>query len=97
VKSSGAASGVATVPTLGERQGNFSGTLNNIYDPTAQGCGNPCLTRPQVQYNGQLNVIPPGEQDAIGMAVLSLYPKPSNANEFNNYNWTVASNAPDYQ
>jgi hypothetical protein len=97
VKSSGAASGVATVPTLGERQGNFSGTLNNIYDPTAQGCGNPCLTRPQVQYNGQLNVIPPGEQDAIGMAVLSLYPKPTNANEFNNYNWTVASNAPDYQ
>jgi hypothetical protein len=97
VKSSGAASGVATVPTLGERQGNFSGTLNNIYDPTAQGCGNPCLTRPQVQYNGQLNVIPPGEQDAIGMAVLNLYPKPSNANEFNNYNWTVASNAPDYQ
>src|SRR5580693_4031407 len=97
VKSSGAASGVATVPTLGERQGNFSGTLNNIYDPTAQGCGNPCITRPQVQYNGQLNVIPPGEQDAIGMAVLNLYPKPSNANEFNNYNWTVTANAPDYQ
>src|SRR5580692_325727 len=65
VKSSSASSGVATVPTLGERQGNFSGTLNNIYDPTAQGCGNPCVTRPQVQYNGQLNVIPPGEQDAI--------------------------------
>jgi hypothetical protein len=97
VRSSGASSGNATVPTLGERQGNFSGTLNNIYDPTAQGCGNPCVTRPQVQYNGQLNVIPPSEQDAIGMAVLNLYPKPSSANEFNNYNWTTTANAPDYQ
>jgi hypothetical protein len=97
VRSSGASSGNATVPTLGERQGNFSGTLNNIYDPTAQGCGNPCVTRPQVQYNGQLNVIPPSEQDAIGMAVLNLYPKPSNSNEFNNYNWTTTANAPDYQ
>jgi hypothetical protein len=28
---------------------------------------------------------------------LSLYPQPSNNNEFNNYNWTVATNAPDYQ
>ena len=31
------------------------------------------------------------------MAVLNLYPKPSNGNEFNNYNYTVLSNAPDYQ
>ncbi len=97
VKSSGASSGNATVPTLAERNGDFSETLNPIYDPTAQGCGNPCITRPQVQYNGQLNVIPPSEQDAIGMAVLNLYPKPSNANEFNNYNWTTTANAPDYQ
>jgi len=97
VKSSSASSGNVTVPTLAERQGNFSGTLNNIYDPTAQGCGNPCVNRPQVQYNGQLNVIPPSEQDAIGMAVLNLYPKPSNSNEFNNYNWTTTANAPDYQ
>src|SRR5580693_6947968 len=97
VRASSAVSGLVTVPTLAERQGNFSGTLNNIYDPTAQGCGNPCITRPQVQYNGQLNVIPPSEQDPIGMAVLNLYPKPSNANEFNNYNYTTTANAPDYQ
>jgi hypothetical protein len=97
VASSSASSGNATVPTLAERQGNFSGTLNAIYDPTAQGCGNPCINRPQVQYNGQANVIPPSEQDPIGMAVLNLYPKPSNSNEFNNYNWTTTANAPDYQ
>jgi hypothetical protein len=92
-----AVSGVATVPTLGERQGDFSGLTNNIYDPTAQGCGVPCVTRPQVQYNGQLNVIPPSEQDPIGMAVLNLYPQPSNGNEFNNYNYTTPTSLPDYQ
>ncbi len=31
------------------------------------------------------------------MAVLNLYPKPSNSNEFNNYNYTTLANAPDYQ
>jgi len=97
VKSASASSGVATVPTLAERQGNFSGTLNPIYDPTALGCGNPCVTRPPVQYNGQANVIPPNERDPIGLAVLNLYPKPSNSNEFNNYNWTTTANASDYQ
>ena len=97
VASSSASSGVVTVPTLAERQGDFSGTSNPIYDPTAQGCGNPCVTRPQVQYNGQPNVIPPSERNPIGLAVLNLYPKPSNANEFNNYNFTTLASAPDYQ
>ena len=31
------------------------------------------------------------------MAVLNLYPTPSNGNEFNNYNYTAIANAPDYQ
>ena len=97
VASSSASSGVVTVPTLAERQGDFSGAANPIYDPTAQGCGNPCVTRPQVQYNGQANVIPPSELDPIGLAVLNLYPKPSNGNEFNNYNYTTLGSAPDYQ
>ena len=97
VASSSASSGVVTVPTLAERQGDFSGAANPIYDPTAQGCGNPCVTRPQVQYNGQANVIPPSELDPIGLAVLNLYPKPSNTNEFNNYNFTTLASAPDYQ
>src|ERR1022692_2440320 len=97
VASSSSSSGVVTVPTLAERQGDFSGAANPIYDPTAQGCGNPCVNRPQVQYNGQPNVIPPSELDPIGLAVLNLYPKPSNANEFNNYNFTTLAQAPDYQ
>src|SRR6202050_2877940 len=111
VKSSGASSWNATVPTLAERQGDFSGTLNAIYDPTVN-CGTLTnVIRPQVGFNcsgqqipGEMpNVIPggtggvPNEIDPIGIAVLSLYPKPSNANEFNNYNWTTTANAPDYQ
>ncbi len=97
VASSSASSGVVTVPTLAERQGDFSATSNPIYDPTAQGCGNPCVTRPQVQYNGQMNVIPPSELDPIGLAVLNLYPKPSNGNEFNNYNYSTLASGPGYQ
>jgi hypothetical protein len=97
VRSSSSTSGVVTVPTLAERQGDFSATANAIYDPTALGCGNPCVNRPQVQSNGQLNVIPANELDPIGLAVLNLYPKPSNGNEFNNYNFTTLSSGPDYQ
>src|ERR1700678_556977 len=103
VRSIGASSGVVTVPTVAERQGNFSGLTNNIYDPTMN-CGTALnVVRPQVgldcsgQQMGPLNQIPAGEQNAIGMAVLSLYPQPTNSNEFYNYNYTTIANAPDYQ
>jgi hypothetical protein len=99
VKSSSAQSGVVTVPTVAERMGDFSGLTNIIYDPKLPmvTCGVPPNTyqcRQPVQGGG---VIPGGEQDAIGMAVLNLYPTPSNGNEFNNYNYTTVANAPDYQ
>jgi len=107
VRSSTASSGVATVPTALERTGNFSQDTNpatglpqTIYDPTQPlfPCPPPALPgtmcRTPVQNGG---IIPLGEQNPIGMAVLNLYPQPSNLNEFNNYNWTVTTNAPDYQ
>jgi hypothetical protein len=100
VASSSASSWNATVPTLAERQGDFSGTQNPIYDPKQPlvPCPPPAtpgsMCRPPVQAGG---VIPGGEQDAIGIAVLNLYPKPTNSNEFNNYNWTETANGPDYQ
>jgi len=103
VGASMAQSGVTTVPTMAERQGDFSGLTNNIYDPTVN-CGTPDnVVRPQVGFDcggapiGAANVIPAGEIDPIGLAVLNLYPQPSNSNEFNNYNYTVSTNAPDYQ
>src|ERR1035438_10392864 len=99
VASSSASSGVVTVPTLAQRQGDFSNAsnpgTNPIYDPKQpwQACPTG-LCRQLVQGGG---VIPVGEQDPIGMAVLNLYPKPSNANEFNNYNYTTLASGPDYQ
>jgi hypothetical protein len=100
VASSSSSSGVVTVPTLAERQGDFSAAANPIYDPKLPlvPCPAPAtpgtMCRPTVQGGG---MIPTGEQDAIGIAVLNLYPKPSNGNEFNNYNFTTLANAPDYQ
>jgi len=93
---------LASVPTLAQRTGNFAPTAtdpnpNVIFDPTT--CGNPCVSRNQVQYNGQANVIPPTEIDPIGQAILNLYPKPNvnGAGEFNNFLLDTLSNAPDYQ
>ena len=62
----------ALVPTDLERTGNFSqiGTPL-IFDPHT--CtGDPCI---RTQFPG--NVIPPGEIDPIGQAILNLYPKPN--------------------
>jgi hypothetical protein len=101
VASSSASSGVVTVPTLAERQGDFSNLANPIYDPKLPlvpcAAPNTGMCRPLVQGGGVIPGGPGGEQDAIGMAVLNLYPKPSNANEFNNYNYTTLASAPDYQ
>ncbi|HTW57172.1 MAG TPA: carboxypeptidase regulatory-like domain-containing protein [Terriglobales bacterium] len=105
VRSSGAVSGLVTVPTMAERQGDFSGLENNIYDPNVN-CGTAAnVIRPQVGYDcsgntiaGETpNVIPAGEIDPIGLAVLNLFPQPSNSNEFYNYNYTTVTQAPDYQ
>jgi hypothetical protein len=98
VRNLSATSGVVTVPTMAERQGDFSGLQNPIYDPTLPLV--PCqapetgMCRPPVANGG---IIPLMERDPIGMAVLNLYPKPTNSNEFNNYNYTTVANAPDYQ
>lgn len=103
VRSSSAQSGLVTVPTMAERQGDFSGLTNNIYDPNVN-CGSPSnVIRPQVGFDcsgnqiGAANVIPAAEINPIGLAVLNLYPQPSNGNEFGNYNYTTTANGPDYQ
>ncbi|MGA2647615.1 MAG: carboxypeptidase regulatory-like domain-containing protein [Candidatus Sulfotelmatobacter sp.] len=98
VRNIGAFSNLATVPTLAERGGDFSATATSIYDPTL-----PLVTcstgqcRPQVQYKGNPNVIPPGEIDPIGNAILNLYPQPNLPGEFNNYIFSGTAHAPDYQ
>jgi len=108
VRNLSSVSGVTTVPTMAERTGDFSADTNpgtgqpqTIYDPKQSLilCPPPAMPgtmcRPTVQNGG---MVPVGEQDPIGMAVLNLYPKPNNSNpEWNNYNYTVTSPASDYQ
>jgi hypothetical protein len=103
---------VATVPTADERTGNFSGTQNPIYDPLQITCsapppssssssGGPACVRPQVQSSsGQLNVIPQGEINPIGQAIINLYPMPTPSlagQEFNNFRLNTLSHGPDDQ
>jgi hypothetical protein len=86
---------VASVPTLAERTGDFSATQNPIYDPIA--CSPTCSSRNQVQSNGVLNVIPPGEIDPVGQKIINLYPKPNLPGEFNNFRTAALQHASDYQ
>ena len=100
VRNLSASSGVATVPTAAERMGDFSGLTNIIYDPKqplipcTPPTNPPTMCRPPVANGG---IIPVGERDPIGMAVLNLFPQPTNPNEFYNYNYTTLANGPDYQ
>ena len=96
---------VGSVPTLAERTGDFSASANPIYDPLQVQCmpgppGQPptCM-RPQVQYSGALNVIPPTEINTIGQAIINLYPKPSPGltGEFDNFRLSTLSHGPDDQ
>ncbi len=110
VRADSAFTNIATVPTLAERGltgtgYDFSGTGVNIYDPKQVTCPASGCFRPQVGFNssgqqiGPANVIPAGEVDPIGLAILNLYPKPNvaGAGQFNNYNFSDVVHAPDYQ
>jgi hypothetical protein len=84
---------LATVPTLAERNNaDFSATANLIYDPKQP---MNCASGTRCPVPG--NVIPPTEIDPVGQAILNLYPKPNLPGEFNNYNFSTTSQAPDYQ
>jgi hypothetical protein len=98
VRSNSAFSSLATVPTTAERNGDFSATATNIYDPTLPlvACASGSC-RPQVQYQGNPNIIPPGEIDPIGKGILNLYPQPNLPGEFDNYIFSGTADAPDYQ
>lgn len=78
---------VASVPTLAERTGDFSQTVNPIFDPI--NCSPDCSTRTQVQSNGVLNVMPSTEIDKIGQAIINLYPQPNLPGEFFNFRKTT--------
>jgi hypothetical protein len=71
------------LPTALERQGNFSQSLDN------QGRPIPQLKSPVTGENYPNNVIPASEQSAPGMAILRMYPEPTQQQ--------VAPNAYNYE
>jgi hypothetical protein len=88
---------VASVPTDGsfgtsnERAGDFSGSINPIYDPIT--CSPDCSMRNPVPGN----IIPKTEIDPIGQAIINQYPKPNLPGEFNNFRENTLSHSPQYQ
>ena len=100
VRNDFAISGLASVPTLEQRSGNFAPTAtdltpNPIYDPTKPDCSSGTCIRPAVSGN----VIPQNEIDGIGLGIINLYPKPNvpGAGEFNNFSFSGVGHNPDYQ
>ena len=81
---------VDTVPTAAEDAGDFSQSGVNIYDPNTTvanpsynpnlpaSASNPQYLRQQFQYNGVLNVIPPGRLTHAASTMLNMYtPQPN--------------------
>jgi hypothetical protein len=92
--------GTTSVLTLLERQGDFSQSGVNIYDPLTTranpaynpalplGPNNPQFIRDQFQCNGRINVICPNRFNPVGLAVANAFPEPNvgTANQrFNNF------------
>lgn len=81
-----------TVPTTQMRSGDFSQLLAsnggpgyNIYDPSTLSCPtSSTCTRQQYDYNGSLNVIPPGELSPITQAMMKWLPAPQTSALTNN-------------
>jgi hypothetical protein len=85
----------AVVPTDLERSGNFSESGTPIFDPTNCIATDPCQRAP---FAG--NIIPQGQIDPIGQAILNLYPEPNvDGASFPdpNFRTIVLSTAPAWQ
>lgn len=79
-------SNLVTIPTLLERNGDFTDYPYPIYDPaTTQPDGQGGYTRQQVSCNGALNVICPDRISAVAQRWLALLPSTELPGFFNNY------------
>jgi len=88
----GASNQLITVPTLKERQGDFtdfvdpSGNLIPVYDPaTTRPDGAGGFTRNQISCGGVLNVICPDRLSGVATKVFGYLPTPSNTGIVNNF------------
>jgi hypothetical protein len=77
------------IPTPQERNGNFSGLANTLYDPTTTTCVSGCVPGTLNAATGQRatysrtpylnNTIPTSEMDPVAMKLAALYPNPNTA------------------
>jgi hypothetical protein len=94
---------LVSVPTVAERNGDFS-AFAPIYDPTTTVCTNGTCTRQQFNYNGQLNVIAPSRFTKVAQFYQNFIPMPTSNALVNNYlggfntgfNYSKYSNKLDY-
>jgi hypothetical protein len=75
---------IATVPTVAQRNGDFSTLPGQIYDPMS---GDPATGRRQ-PFPG--NIIPPGRIDPISKALLKYWPEPNLPGNAANFITTAA-------
>jgi hypothetical protein len=81
---------IVSVPTLRERQGDFSQSGVTIYDPLTTRCAvpgqNPCAQFTRDPFPG--NIIPANRLNPIGLAIANAYPEPNTGApgaRFNNF------------
>lgn len=90
---------LTSVPTLAERNGDFSATQYTIYDPTTTVCNSPGGTLGDCKGNNYSrtafpgDMIPTADISKAGQALINLFPDPNipGAGDRNNY----IANAPD--
>ncbi len=82
------------VPTAAERNGDFSASGVNIYDPytTRLDANGVCCIRDQFSYNGVLNVIAPSRLNGPGAALLRAFPQPNIATNTATQNFNSGAN-----
>ncbi len=73
---------VSTVPTVPMRSGDFSAGGLPVYDPYTT---NPTTFARQLINPGNPDVIPSNRIDAVGQALVDIYPVPNLPGEFNNF------------
>jgi outer membrane receptor protein involved in Fe transport len=73
----------STVPTVGARQGNFSG-LNPVFDPFTTRA-NPASPGGYIRDRFPGDQIPASRLDPVGLQLLNLYPEPLTSGLVNNY------------
>ncbi|HUA99421.1 MAG TPA: carboxypeptidase regulatory-like domain-containing protein [Terracidiphilus sp.] len=85
------------VPTARMRTGDFSELLSsNPWYKTGTVVIDPA-TGQQADYNGQPNVLPPGELSANGLAIMSTYPSPTPGFLQGTDNWSGTADQPQNQ